>query len=240
MESNTPNCDNKTDINSEQSKKPFKARNSEYIEINTLNIFKQNSNLINNLTRRYSYDPKIYIKNFVPVLRPKESDLNMIPTKLTLNNKKRNSSALSKTSSFDEDDKVEESKDELNLKNSFVNSVSSNSSFNSEDDDNNKINNVRKNFTKIRKYSIFRKNSRNNSISKTLKINLENESCINNKMKELDNSIENNNFLRKPKKSFYFLSSFKKNENIIFNSFQKNRSRINSISILETLQNKLK
>ena len=164
----------------------------------------------------------------------------MIPTKLTLNNKKRNSSALSKTSSFDEDD-VEESKDELNLKNSFVNSVSSNSSFNSEDDDNNKINNVRKNFTKIRKYSIFRKNSRNNnSISKTLKINLDNESCINNKMKELDNSIENINFLRKPKKSFYFLSSFKKNENIIFNSFQKNRSRINSISILETLQNKLK
>ena len=143
----------------------------------------------------------------------------MIPTKLTLNNKKRNSSALSKTSSFDEDDKVEESKDELNLKNSFVNSVSSNSSFNSEDDDNNKINNIKKNFTKIRKYSIFRKNSRNNSISKTLKINLDNESCINNKMKELDNSIENINFLRKPKKIFYFFSSFKKNENIIFNNF---------------------
>jgi len=235
MESNTPNCDNKTDINSEQSKKPFKARNSEYIEINTLNIFKQNSNLINNLTRRYSYDPKICVKNFVPVLRPKESDLNMIPTKLTLNYKKRNSSALSKTSSFDEDDIAEESKDELNLKNSFVNSVSSNSSFNSEDDDNNKINNVRKNFTKIRKYSIFRKNSRNNSISKTLKINLDNE-----KNDEEDNSIENINLLRKPKKSFQFLSSFKKNENIIFNNFQKNRSRINSISILETLQNKLK
>jgi len=248
MESNINNCDKKIDSNLDQSKKSFKARKSEYIGLNALNIFKENSNLPNNLMRKYSFNPKIYIKNFVPVLGPKENDLNIIPTKLTLN-KKRKSSTLSNASSSNEDDGEDKCKEELNLNNNFVNSVSSNSSFSSKNDENNKINKVRKNFTKIKKHSVFRKNSRNSKTSKTLKINLVNEknneeecdSCSNDEMKESDNSPEYNNLIKMPKKSFHFLSSFKNNENKIFNNFQKkNRNRINSFSILETLQNKLK
>ena len=145
--------DKKSNDSSNLSKKLFKSLNSQNYGINALNISKESQNLINNLTRKYSYDPKIYIKNFVPVLRPKEKDSNLIPTKLMLGCKKRNSSTISNPSSFDDEDEEDMDKEEMNnLSNSFVNSVESDSSSNSENNDNNEINNARKSLTKIRKY----------------------------------------------------------------------------------------
>ena len=242
--------DKKSNDSSNLSKKLFKSLNSQNYGINALNISKESQNLINNLTRKYSYDPKIYIKNFVPVLRPKEKDSNLIPTKLMLGCKKRNSSTISNPSSFEDEDEEDMDKEEMNnLSNSFVNSVESDSSSNSENNDNNEINNARKSLTKIRKYSIIRKNSKKNIASKNLKINFdkqknekeESDSFLTNSIKELDNSLENNKLCSKAKKSFNIQSSLEKNEMILSNNLQhKKRDRINSFSILETLQNKLK
>jgi hypothetical protein len=250
MELRNNQSDKKSNNSSNLKTKSFKTLKSQSLGINALNISKENQNLINNLMRKYSYDPKIYIKNFVPVLRPKEKDLNLIPTKLMLNNKKRNSSTVSNPSSFDDDDEEDMDKDELNLSNSFVNSVESNSSSsNSDNTDNNEIKNARKSMTKIRKYSMIHQNSKKNIISKTSIINLDNQknekeesdSFLNYSLKKSDNVFEKNKISSKAKKSFNIISSLKNNEIIFSNNLQqKKRDRINSFSILETLQNKIK
>ena len=141
MELRNNQSDKKSNNSSNLNSKSFKTQKSQSLGINAFNISKENQNLINNLMRKYSYDPKLYIKNFVPVLRPKEKDLNLNPTRLMLNYKKRNSSTVSNPSSFDDDDDEEDmDKDESNLSHSFVNSVESNSSSsNSDNTDNNEI-----------------------------------------------------------------------------------------------------
>ena len=249
MELRNNQSDKKSNNSSNLNSKSFKTLKSQSLGINALNISKENQNLINNLMRKYSYDPKLYIKNFVPVLRPKEKDLNLIPTKLMLNNKKRNSSTVSNPSSFDDDDE-DMDKDELNLSNSFVNSVESDSSSsNSDNTDNNEIKNARKSMTKIRKYSMIRQNSKKNIISKTSIINLDNQknakdesdSFLNYSLKKSDNVFEKNKISSKAKKSFNIIPSLKNNEIILSNNLQqRKRDRINSFSILETLQNKIK
>ena len=60
-----------------------------------------------------------------------------------------------------------------------------------------------------------------------------------NNKKESYDSFENIKKYTTPKKSCIILSSLKKNDTI-FNQQKKKRDRINSFSILETLQNKLK
>ena len=247
MELKINDSDNQTNNTSTRSMKSYKTQKSEKMTLNVLGISKQKENQINNLMRKYSYDPKLYIKNFVPVLRPKENDLNLIPSKLKLNNKKRNSLAISHPSSEDEDDI---SNDELSLSNSFINSVFSDSSSDNEND-NEKIMNKRKNFTKIRKNSLYRNISKKNmNKRKTGKISLDyNEekdlkqpkSYLFNKIKESDNILNNPKLLVLPKKSFDIISSLKNNENLIYNNLKtKQRKRINSFAILETLENKLK
>ena len=219
-----------------------KSKKTEQLTLKTLGLSEQNKDLINNLMRKYSYDPKLYIKNFVPVLRPMENDKKIIPSKLNLNCQKRNSTTLSNPSSIDENDINNE---ELNLSNSFVNSVISDSSSDSENNDN-EINNARKNFTKIRKYSFYRNHSKKNiKNKKTGKISLDMEektnSDINNDRKESNDSYEKIKLNLMPKKSCVILSCLTKKQNNIFNKHQiKQRNRINSCSILETLQNKLK
>ena len=83
--------------------------------------------------------------------------------------------------------------EELNLSNSFVNSVISNSPTDSDNNDN-EINNVRKNFTRIRKYSLQRNLSKKNiQNKKTGKISLDMGekiySDINNDRKESKDSV---------------------------------------------------
>ena len=250
MELRNNRSDKKSNNSSNLNSKSFKTQKSQSLGINALNISKENQNLINNLMRKYSYDPKLYIKNFVPVLRPKEKDLNLNPTRLMLNYKKRNSSTVSNPSSFDDDDEEDMDKDESNLSHSFVNSVESNSSSsNSDNTDNNEIKNARKSMTKIRKYSMIRQNSKKNIISKASIINLDNQknakdesdSFLNYSLKKSDNVFEKNKISSKAKKSFNLISSLNNNEIILSNNLQqKKRDRINSFSILETLQNKIK
>lgn len=219
-----------------------KSKKTEQLTLKTLGLSEQNKDLINNLMRKYSYDPKLYIKNFVPVLRPMENDKKIIPSKLNLNCKKRNSSTPQNPSSKDEN---ETSNEESNPSNSFVNSVISDSSSDSDNNDN-EINNARKNFTKIRKYSLYRNHSKKNiKNKKTGKISLDMEektnSDLNNDRKESNDSYEKIKLNLMPKKSCVIFSCLKKKENNIFNKHQiKQRNRINSCSILETLQNKLK
>ena len=219
-----------------------KSKKTEQLTLKTLGLSEQNKDLINNLMRKYSYDPKLYIKNFVPVLRPMENDKKIIPSKLNLNCQKRNSTTLSNPSSIDENDINNE---ELNLSNSFVNSVISDSSSDSENNDN-EINNARKNFSKIRKYSLYRNHSKKNIKNKkpgkiSLDMDEKTDSDLNNDRKESNDSYEKIKFKMLPKKSCVILSSLTKKQNNIFNKHQiKQRNRINSCSILETLQNKLK
>ena len=209
-----------------------KKNKSEQLSKTLLNNYMQYNLLIDNPMRKYSYEPKIYIKNFVPVIRPKITQ-KLIPTKLILNSKK-NSSTLSQPSSDEENDI---SNEDLNSSNSFVNSVISDSSSDNNIDDN-EINNVRKNFTKIRKYSIYRNRSKKNiKIKDTNDFNLNNNnSNIKKEKSESDEKDIKKTYISK--KSYVILSSLQKNENIKIE--KKPRNRINSFSILETLQNNLK
>lgn len=197
----------------------------------------KNEIIINNMMRKYSYEPKIYIKNFVPVLRPKKES-KIIPSKLTLYPKRKITLTISEPSS-DKEDNISDN-EELNLSNSFVNSVISDSS---SDEDKNEINHARKNLTKIRKYSSLRNKSKENiKAIKTDKINLNNDENINIEKKEYNNlTIKKLDYNIKnyiSKKSYVILSSLQKEENITVDN--QKRNRINSFSILETLQNKLK
>ena len=243
MELKINDSDNQTNNTSTRSIKSYKTQKSEKMPLNVLGISKQKENQINNLMRKYSYDPKLYIKNFVPVLHPMPNDSKLIPSKLNLGNKKRNSSTLSNPSSEDED-KEEIANEELNLSNSFVNSLLSDSSSESEDDGDNPINSARKNFSKIRKYSIYReKNLTPRKISLDNKKDLEEnlDSNLNNNIKELHKSLKINQFKNFPKRSLCIFPDLRKNKNTINNELQKKkRNRINSFSILETLQNKIK
>ena len=234
---NIPNNDSNNIMRS------FKSLKSEKLPISTLAISKKSKDFVNSIIRKYSYDPKLYIKNFVPVLHPMPNDSKLIPSKLNLGNKKRNSSTLSNPSSEDED-KEEIANEELNLSNSFVNSLLSDSSSESEDDGDNPINSARKNFSKIRKYSIYReKNLTPRKISLDNKKDLEEnlDSNLNNNIKELHKSLKINQFKNFPKRSLCMFPDLRKNKNTINNELQKKkRNRINSFSILETLQNKIK
>lgn len=230
------NNHNTTDKSSNINNKSCTNRNNEKISINSLSFSKQNQNGINNLMRKYSYDPKIYIKNFVPVLRPKENDKNLIPSKLILNCKKRNSSTLSNPSSSDDEDDI--SKEELNISNSFVTSITSESSSDTDNEENDEIKNTRKRYSKIRKSSLYRNKSK--KILKNANICLDNKN-INKKEDEFKNISKDKCLILMPKKSLDLASSIKNKENDLFNTpLKKQRNRINSFSILETLRNNLK
>ena len=243
MELKNAQSEKETNNSSDLSIKSSKSKKSEQFSYKSLGISAQNQTLINNLMRKYSYDPKIYIKNFVPVLRPKENDTNLIPSKLILNNKKRNSSTIShpSSSSEDENDDMDNEQLKLNLSNSFVNSVISDSSSNSENEEINEIKNTRKNFTKIRKYSLYRNLSKKNvNKRRTGKISLDfDEKSDFNLYENNDDSYEKIKNYKMHKNSCIILSSLNNNSKGI-NDIRKQRSRINSFSILETLQNKLK
>ena len=231
-----------TNNSSELSIKSSKTKKSELLNYKTLGISDKEQNLINNLMRKYSYDPKLYIKNFVPVLRPKENDSNIIPSKLILNYKKRNSSTISHpSSSEDENEDIGNAELKLNLSNSFVNSVISDSSSDTENDDIKEIKNTRKTFTKIRKSSLHRNLSKKNICNKrTGKISLDlYEQSDFNLYDCIDDSYEKIKNKAFHKNSCVIFSSLDNNWKGI-NEVKKQRSRINSCSILETLQNKLK
>ena len=117
----------------------------------------------------------MFIPNFVPVLRPIQND-SIIPSKLILNNKKRNSSTISNPSSEDLDDFDNE---EFNLRESFEDLNLSESSSDSENEENKEINDIRKNFKKIRKCSILRNKSKKTNDKNFGKLYLDNE-IINN------------------------------------------------------------
>lgn len=243
MELKSFKCEKATNNSSNLSIKSSKSKKSEQLSYKPLGISVQNQTLINNLMRKYSYDPKIYIKNFIPVLRPKENDTNLIPSKLILNYKKRNSSTISHLSSFSEDesDDIENEELKLNLSNCFVNSVISDSSSESENEDKNEIKNTRKNFTKIRKNSLFRNLSKKNIKKKRagkISLDIDEKSDFNlyEKISVSNEKVKNYNI---NKNSCIIFSSLNNNSKDL-NDIKQQRNRINSFSILETLQNKLK
>ena len=138
--------------------------------------------------------------------------------------------------SSDDENEEEKGDDELNLSNNFVNSFISDSSSDSENDENNQISQARKNFSKIRKCSMYReKNLTPRKISSDNPIHYKENLCvnINHNIKDLDNSLQNIKEINLP--------GLKNNINFINNDLRKmKRDRINSFSILETLQNNIK
>ena len=208
------------------------------------NISEENQAFIRNLNRKFTYNPKLFIPNFVPVLRPKPNNSKLIPSKLMLNNKRRNSSTISNPSSEDSDNIDNE---ELNLTNSFEGLNLSDSSSDSKNEKNNEINDVRKNFSKIRKFSFMRNKSKENANKKFEKMYLD-KGIFNKEKSDLDLddnlmhsdfSSENKKLFLMQKKSIEALSSLKINENMIINAHHKKpKYSMNSNSILETLQNK--
>ena len=242
MELNINPYDNIPNNDSNNIMRSFKSLKSEKLPISTLAISKKSKDFVNSIIRKYSYDPKLYIKNFVPVLRPKENDSGVIPSKLILNYKKRNSSTISHpSSSEDENEDIGNEELKLNLSNSFVNSVISDSSSDTENDDIKEIKNTRKTFTKIRKSSLHRNLSKKNICNKrTGKISLDlYEQSDFNLYDCIDDSYEKIKNKAFHKNSCVIFSSLNNNWKGI-NEVKKQRSRINSCSILETLQNKLK
>ena len=63
--------------------------------------------------KKYSYDPKLRIKNFVPEQCPKDNDTNIMSSKLILNCKIINSSTISHPS-FSENENGDIGNEELN------------------------------------------------------------------------------------------------------------------------------
>ena len=60
MELKINDSDNQTNNTSTRSMKSYKTQKSEKMTLNVLGISKQKENQINNLMRKYSYDPKLY------------------------------------------------------------------------------------------------------------------------------------------------------------------------------------
>ena len=192
----------------------------------------QSLNLTRHLTRRYTCEPNISVKNFVPILRPISNSEHMIPSKFLLSSKRNNNNPLSCPVSEDENELEVDS-------NSSSNSSDLENSLNNEKK--NRFNCVKKNLVKLRKNSrISNKSVENKKIDVDEKIkNIEQKLNLK-KMKESDDTFDinkNHEFYRKHKYSCNILPHFYKGENL-FNKIKRNR--INSSSILEILENQSK
>ena len=227
LKSDSTTTDNSSNLNISKQK----TKSGQFYEEQFYNYMPKEINIIN-ASRKLTYDINL-IKNFVPVIRPKKKQ-KINPSKLILNSKTK-ASSISQHASEDENDI---NNDELNLSNSFVNSVISDSSSDSFDEK--EIKNTRKNFTKIRKYSMYRNRSKKNINEKNTKdlndINIVDNLIKKDKAKSDKISIRKENNLKNyvSLKSCQILSTLEKNENMAIN--KKPRNRMNSFSILEALQ----
>ena len=104
----------------------------------------QSLNLTRHLTRRYTCEPNISVKNFVPILRPISNSEHMIPSKFLLSSKRNNNNPLSCPVSEDENELEVDS-------DSSSNSSDLENSLNNEKK--NRFNCVKKNLVKLRKNS---------------------------------------------------------------------------------------
>ena len=192
----------------------------------------QSLNSTRHLTRRYTCEPNISVKNFVPILRPISNSKHMIPSKFLLSSKRNNNNPLSCPVSEDENELEVDS-------DSSSNSSDLENSLNNEKK--NRFNCVKKNLVKLRKNSrISNKSVENKKIDVDEKIKNIEQKPNPKKMKESDDTFEinkNSEFYRKHKYSCNILPHFYKGENL-FNKIKRNR--INSSSILEILENQSK
>ena len=190
-----------------------------------------NKNKISTLKEKKSYNNNN--NNFELILYPKKSTLNVIPSKLSLNPinniDEKVYSPSSCPASEDEDESEIYYELDLSKNLSYSNIYDSSSDVSNEE---NQLNDIRKSFSRIRKYSIHRNNS---------KKEIKNEQKIKNQMEEFEQNIfsnneENNTFEnKKHKKSVNATLNYNNIKNDI-----KTRNRTYSVSILETLRNKKK
>jgi len=123
----------------------------------TLNIYELRQNLTEHLSneqcqnksrhlnRRYTCEPNISVKNFVPVLRPKSNSEQMVPSKLLLiSNRNNNINPLSCPVSEDENE-IENDSDSSSSSSDTENNFAKNKK--------NKLNYIKQNLINIRKNS---------------------------------------------------------------------------------------
>lgn len=220
----------------------------------TSKSFYSKQNKIPFLTRRYTCFPGMNQKNFAPKLHPRENTLNIKPTKLSLISTKeilpkKNFSPSSCPVSEDENKSNRDSDTSKNLSDSNFDDDDNSSSDYNDNEKFIKINDIRKNFIHLKKDSIYRNKSKkdirkDNCINKIL--NIEKDNNINNNHNQYE-EYGSNLFSIKEKNEILECKKHKQSCNIIL-SFgnriekmeEKQRNRINSFSILETLENKTK
>ena len=194
----------------------------------------QCQNKSRHLNRRYTCEPNISVKNFVPVLRPKSNSEQMVPSKLLLiSNRNNNINPLSCPVSEDENE-IENDSDSSSSSSDTENNFAKNKK--------NKLNYIKQNLINIRKNScVSNKSMENKKVDMEEKINDIEQKLKLNKKKELDDDTfeidKNHEIFRKHKYSCNIIPNFYKNENI-FNNIKRNR--INSSTILEILENQCK
>ena len=271
MELKNTDSDKMTDQSSNQSSNSDKIENIKIIE-------KITETKYSNFMRKYSMEPHIFRKEFVPVLKPIE--INLIPTKLILNkenfkhSRKNKNKEVSISCPCSEDEKPIE--DKLNCSDiSDVSDISELSNKNANDTENG-LKELRKNFIRLKSGLIQKVKTRKiikHKISKKFDFensNIEENKPENDDLNEDKGSIssdsdlydDNNIFINysikpynnkeielKPNKSNKVVTHFKF---INHNKFKdgdgddnnkmnlKKRNRINSMSILDTLKNRLK
>ena len=265
MEIKNTYSDKVTDQSSNQSS------NSDKIET-IKDIEKLTETKYSNLMRKYSMEPHIFRKEFVPVLKPIE--IHLIPTKLILNeedfkhSKKNKNKEASISCPYSEDEKL--INDELNF--SDISDISDFSELSNKNDSENGLKELRKNFIRLKsgqiqkvktiktiKHKISKKfdfegsdiegnksenddeNEDKGSISSDSDLYDDNNIFINYSIKPYNNK----ELGLKPTKSNKVVTHFNyindDNDNNNNNNMNvKKRNRINSMSILDTLKNRLK
>ena len=229
-----------------------------------------NQSKLPNSLRKYTMEPQILYKDFVPILRPIK--MNFFPTKFILNKTekpKKNKNNLLSNLSCQNSEEENELNDELEL--SFSSDFSDKSDLSTNDNlnpnfDNNEnsIKNLRKKLIKLKRYSFHKDNSKKNMKYKKLSEHFlfiekkENEDYQNNEEESHSSDLyEDNNFInysinpykrktlkfRQNKSSTIIINSDKNYKNINNDNNDENyekRNRIYSFSILDTLKNRLK
>ena len=269
--------DQSSNLSSNSEKIDHCQQPSEKFFKNIKNIEKITETQYSNLMRKYSMEPHIFRKEFVPVLKPIE--IHLVPTKLILNKEdfkhSRKNKNIEEPISYpcSEDEKL--INEELNFSDSSDISDISELSNKNENDTENGLKELRKNFIRLKSglQKFKTRKTIKHKISK--KFDFENYDIEENKSENDDQNEDkgsissdsdlyddNNIFINyslkpynnkelglKPTKSnkvvthFNFINDDKFKDDDVDNNNNMNlkkRNRINSMSILDTLKNRLK
>lgn len=205
-----------------------------------------NQNKLPNSLRKYTMEPQILYKDFVPILRPIK--MNFLPTKFILNEDKteklkKNKNNLLSNRSCQNSEEENELNNELEL--SFSSDISDKSDSSTNDNLNNNldknensIKNLRKKLIKLKKYSFHKDNSKKNMKHKKLSEHFlfiekkGNEDNQNNEEESYSSDLyeEDNNFIN------YSINPYKRKE-LKFRQNKSSKIVINSAKNYNNINN---